>query len=1227
MNQTSLLEETMVDVIRSLRQKVVESGDAENSAKLKQLLQKAEKGSLYIAFCGHFSAGKTSLVNKLCGHMLLPSSPIPTSANIVSIRDGEAGAEVIHRVQKEGEAPKVQRVALEELPAYARNGEDIETIELSYPIPLLGDHTILLDTPGIDSTDDAHHLATESALHLADVVFYVMDYNHVQSEINFAFTKKMQEWGKPLYLLINQVDKHRDQELSFDAYQAGVREAFGNWHIQPNGIIYTSVKVPNHPHSEWEKLDWLLKRLIDIRESLTELSLEKSAKHLAQAHAEKMAERNDAVKEQLRAALEADEGAESAQQQWAELSDALARSEGEPEALRAELRKETAALLDNANITPAVTRDLAHDYLQSRKPGFKVGFFAAAAKTAKEVERRLTAFHNDFAGQLATQIERHLQQALSKAMDDYSQVAADTVREQVERLHLEIEPQWLAEQVSTSAGFGGDYTLNYMKQVAGEVKLRYRKLAFELIDALSDALAAARQPELAGYRAQLDALQSRLGSLRELERLAAAEAAYAAALQAPLAAVPAPVPALPDPAAAGPGTPRAAAPQAGDSAALSADAAREALAAVAAAAGRAPRTGAAPLAQGAHRARLREAAGQLAAGAAELAGLAQLQSICRSLQEKAERLTNNRFTIALFGAFSAGKSSFANALIGERVLPVSPNPTTAAINKIMPPEPENGWPHGTAKIRMKSLDRLVDDVRYSLEVLGISVNDMEQGLAAIRRLSAEQVSPKGKPHYTFLKAVERGWSAVKDVIGTELKVDTEQFALYAADESKSCFVDLIELYYSNPLTDQGIVLVDTPGADSINARHTGVAFNYIKNADAILFVTYYNHAFSHADKEFLLQLGRVKDSFELDKMFFIVNAADLASSEEELQGVVDHVQANLQQHGIRKPRIYPLSSYYALEGKLAASEETVQASGIAQFEQDFVRFSIEELTEIAIRSGESDLARAADVLKRWIASAQADESERKSRAASLRKSLSEAITMLGGISTAPEERELRKEIDELLYYVKQRSVYRFGELFNLAFNPAVFREEGKDTKTLIQEAWDDLRRMISFDLSQEVLATTLRVENSIHKTAKKRREQWVQAIDGDLADFEPSRYEPASFETPDASEMFTTDAVTGKWLAGFYKNAKHFFEGEGKQTMRTELEARLHEPLGSYADQQANRLEEAYRVQLQNWYRVLSEQLQTELKEYAQGQLDALEMQVDLKELQAKHDKLLKYFG
>ncbi|WP_079909002.1 dynamin family protein [Paenibacillus sp. 32352] len=1223
MSNLTVVGDKMESTIRALLEQVEKEKDAENGKKIKQLLQKAQSGSFYIAFCGHFSAGKSSLINKLCGHQLLPSSPIPTSANIVSITNGESGARVVHRAADDAE-PKVQTVPLADLAAYCKNGEDIETVNLRYPIPFLGEHAALLDTPGIDSTDDAHQLATESALHLADVVFYVMDYNHVQSEINFAFTKKMKEWGKPLYLLINQVDKHRDQELSFETYRAGVKEAFANWHIQPDGILYTSVKVPNHPHSEWGKLDWLLGKLIESHKPLSALSLEKSAKHLASEHARKMAERNEPAKEQLRAQLAADEESGNAQQQWAELSKELAEAEAKPEALRTSLRKEIGHILDNANITPAITRDLAHEYLQSRKPGFKVGFFAGAAKTAKEIERRLHAFHSDFSNQIATQIERHLQQTISKAADATALLHADQVRETVERLHVEIEPQWLAEQVNESAGFGGDYTLNYSKQIASEVKLLYRKCAFDLVDELSEAMAAALKSKIGGLKEQLDGLEGRLGSLRELERLAAAEEAYAAQLQAPLAALHASAPQLPDPAAAvAAGAP--AAPQAASDAGA---AASDALAAVAVAANRNARTGAAPLAQGGHRARLREAAAKLADGARELAGLSQLQSICRSLQEKAERLENNRFTIALFGAFSAGKSSFANALIGERILPVSPNPTTAAINKIMPPEPENGWPHGTAKVKMKSMERLTDDVRYSLEVLGIPTTDFQDALKAIHRLSADQVSAKGKPHYTFLKAVERGWSAVEQDIGGELKVDAEQFGHYAADESKSCFVDLIELYYSNPLTDQGIVLVDTPGADSINARHTGVAFNYIKNADAILFVTYYNHAFSHADKEFLLQLGRVKDSFELDKMFFIVNAADLASSAEELEGVVAHVESNLQQHGIRHPRIYPLSSYYALEGKLQRSDETIQASGIAAFETDFVRFSLEELTEIAIRSGHGDLNRAADVLKQWIVSAQSDESERQSKARAIRQALDEAVQLLQGISTEPEERELRKEIEELLYYVKQREVFRFGELFNLAFNPSVFAEEGKDVKSLIQAAWDDLRRMISFDLSQEILATTLRVENSINKTAKKRREQWMQSFGADLADFQPSAYEPHTFTPLEETEPFgAQEAVTVKWLSGFYKNAKHFFEGDGKQKLRTELEARLNDPLTGYVQRQSDRLELFYQEQLQAWYKDMSAQLQQELTEYAEGQLAALEMQIDIGELHQKLGRLQQILG
>ena len=73
--------------------------------------------------------------------------------------------------------------------------------------------------------------------------------------------------------------------------------------------------------------------------------------------------------------------------------------------------------------------------------------------------------------------------------------------------------------------------------------------------------------------------------------------------------------------------------------------------------------------------------------------------------------------------------------------------------------------------------------------------------------------------------------------------------------------------------------------------------------------------FSRADREFLIQLGRVKDTFALDKMFFLINAADLAESEEELEMVKGYIADQLLQYGIRNPRLFAISSLCALEEK------------------------------------------------------------------------------------------------------------------------------------------------------------------------------------------------------------------------------------------------------------------------------------------------------------------------
>ena len=213
----------------------IQSGD-----RVKDLAVKLQKQEYSIAFCGHFSAGKSSMINTLMGENILPSSPIPTSANLVKIKSGEDYAKVYFKEDTPHLYPAPYDY--EKVKSYCKDGDQIQSIEISYSKTSIPSNVTIMDTPGIDSTDDAHRIATESALHLADLVFYVMDYNHVQSELNFLFTKELTEAGKEVYLVINQIDKHREEELSFLDFQKSVVESFAIMGSKANEDILYVIK-------------------------------------------------------------------------------------------------------------------------------------------------------------------------------------------------------------------------------------------------------------------------------------------------------------------------------------------------------------------------------------------------------------------------------------------------------------------------------------------------------------------------------------------------------------------------------------------------------------------------------------------------------------------------------------------------------------------------------------------------------------------------------------------------------------------------------------------------------------------------------------------------------------------------------------------------------------------------------------------------------------------------
>ncbi|WLR49505.1 dynamin family protein [Halobacillus litoralis] len=521
------------------------------------------------------------------------------------------------------------------------------------------------------------------------------------------------------------------------------------------------------------------------------------------------------------------------------------------------------------------------------------------------------------------------------------------------------------------------------------------------------------------------------------------------------------------------------------------------------------------------------------------------------LKKKRNRLEDRHYTIALFGAFSAGKSSFANALLGDLVLPVSPNPTTATINKISPSHA--GKPDRSIDAYVKTEAEMLEDLSPILEALDLSAHTLEDLHTKANHMKEKDWQPLDHKKHSFLRAFIDGYPTMKQNLGRCIDVSWDDFSSYVSKEEKSCFIESMELFYDCPWTEAGVTLVDTPGADSVNARHTDVSFEYIKDADAVLFVTYYNHPFSHADQTFLKQLGRVKDSFSLDKMFFLINAADLASSDEERKQVESYVRGQLNEFQIRHPKLFSISSLQALDEKMDGKD---LKSGLHAFEESFHSFLHEDLAQMMIHAMDKDIKNIRQVLENFIAASQLNEQERREEIEKTKEEYHHIRETLEKNFGQGAEDAIHNKADKQIHFVHERMMLNFNDLFKRHFNPATIQNKG-DSKEALKVAQKQLLDELSFEMLQEVKAVCVRMERFMDQLVNQSKER----IESDLYKIRPflqlSMIEEGTFPLPILSGNVDIGEKEKAGLRKFFRNPKAFFERNEKEEMRESMAALL----------------------------------------------------------------------
>lgn len=1208
------------EMIQSLKGKLVavyeylaEHNDQENAGKVGQLAGKLVHEEFAIAFCGHFSAGKSTIINRLVGENLLPSSPIPTSANLVRVKAGEEYAKVFFKNEK----PRLYLAPYDYkmVKNYCKDGDQIQAIEISHSDSRLPSQTVIMDTPGIDSADDAHRIATESAIHLADLIFYVMDYNHVQSELNFMFTKELTEAGKEVYLVINQVDKHSQQELSFQEFKTSVVESFASWGVKPADIFYTSLKQDDHEYNQFPKLQAFLAERLKEKDNLLLQSIFYSLQKIVKDHLDVTEKKSELELEPFKDILN-----ELSVKEQEELADNYNRLSEEknalgegPERAESEFDSEVNKIMANAYLMPFETRALAQSYLEACQSEFKVGWLFTKQKTLAAREERLNLFYQGILEKTKSQLEWHLRDFLLQFLKE-NRVENKDLLAKIQSFTLHFSSDLLAAAVKPGARLSGNSVINYTDNVATEIKLLAKSvltgLKAEILNALQEKNTASqvrlnqKSASLERYIAALEQVRKyesakslkqtkleellsgangleddrfQLFDLKEEEfEVIHGQTGYVEQVQ-PKSSSPLNKPILKDK------TPLSAAPSD----------------------------------------RMKQTAGNLKQTAQLVQGLPGFMKLAGELQEKAERLEHKGFTVALFGAFSAGKSSFANALIGERVLPVSPNPMTAAISKIKPVNAS--YSHGTVLVKIKEEGAMLEDVNRALKLFDIYTESLTDAKIKVEKLNGQlgQLGAAEKTNYAFLQAFTRGYAAFSERLGTVLTTTITEFGDYVAMEDKSCFVEWIDLYYDCPLTRKGITLVDTPGADSINARHTGVAFDFIKNSDAILFVTYYNHAFSKADREFLIQLGRVKDSFQLDKMFFVINAIDLAENEEEKEIVIEYVHEQLIKYGVRNPHLYPVSSLKALQEK--EERITLPVSGMSAFEEAFYHFITNDLANLAVAASENELRRVSRLVAKLIASTREDAAVKQQKRVNIEAEKAGIHAILGQQTAQNLKNRLSQETEELIYYIKQRVFLRFNDFFKEAFNPTVLRDDGRNLKKALQNALDELLEQIGFDFAQELRATTVRLDRFAEKITAEYQSTLVERILEVNQDLSFSLFECKDKTQIDFEAAFR-DIQYGLFAKAmaYFKNPKSFFEQNESKFMSEEIYRVLSTAADEYLRNEQKRIQDLYGSVIEGEFEQLTLHMAEQTDDFYLSLLSALDGGVPVGQLMEIRQSLLE---
>ncbi len=232
----------------------------------RELAARVSEGRFYVACVGQFKRGKSTLLNALVGHEVVPTGFIPVTAVPTVIRFGDQPHARIR--MRDG---SWQDVAMSDLKEYVteelnpENKKAVDGAEVFVPSPLLSSGMCFVDTPGLGSVFTGNTATTQAFIPHIDAALVVVGADPPIAGEELALVEAVGKQVQDLILIINKADRTSDPERA--AAVKFTREILGKRLHRPMGEVFevsAAERMENRgPLRDWEKLLASLHHLVE----------------------------------------------------------------------------------------------------------------------------------------------------------------------------------------------------------------------------------------------------------------------------------------------------------------------------------------------------------------------------------------------------------------------------------------------------------------------------------------------------------------------------------------------------------------------------------------------------------------------------------------------------------------------------------------------------------------------------------------------------------------------------------------------------------------------------------------------------------------------------------------------------------------------------------------------------------------------------------------------------